>query len=99
MTKDEIIQGNVIIANYLKQHDYDDYYDVEKHEYTDPYSFYENATDSIYHKSNLLYHYRWDWLEDAVEEIHKVDKNFAVDSKGDVIEAFKAVVEWIQHYA
>ncbi len=96
MTKDEIIQGNVVIANYLKQHDYGDYYNVEKHEYHDPSSFYENATDSVYHKSNLLYHYRQDWLDDAIDEIQKTDKNFTVEGKGDVMEAFKVVVEWIQ---
>ena len=96
MTKDEIIQGNVVIANYLKQHDYGDYYNVEKHEYPDPSSFYENATDSVYHKSNLLYHYRQDWLDDAIEEIQKTDKNFIVEGKKDMMEAFKTVVEWIQ---
>lgn len=98
MTSDNIIQGNVTIATFLKQHVYDDYYNVEKHEYLDPGSFYEDATDSIYHKNNLLYHYRWDWLEDAVEEIQKIDKNFIIDTKGDIMEEFKIVIEWIQEY-
>jgi hypothetical protein len=99
MTKDEIISGNVIIATYLGQHDYGDYFDVEKHEYPDSSSFYENATDSSYHKSNLLYHYRRDWLDDAIEEIQKVDNNFGIGEDVDIMDAFKIVVSWIQHYA
>ena len=95
MTKEEIINGNVIIANYLNQHDYDDYYDVENHEYPDGSSFFENATDSIYHKSNLLYHYRWDWLEDAIEEIQKTDKNFTYN-ENDITIAFSQVVRFIE---
>lgn len=98
MTKDEIINGNVIIATYLGQHEYDDYFDVEKHKYPDLSSFYENATDTLYHKSNLLYHYRRDWLNDAIEEIQKVDNDFEVKEDVDIVEAFKTVIKWIQHY-
>jgi hypothetical protein len=89
MSKEEIIEGNVIIANYLGH-----YYDVEKHEYPDMGSFFDNATDSIYHKSTLLYNYRWDWLEDAINEITKTN-NFIYD-KNDINVAFKQVVEFIK---
>ena len=97
MTKEEIIEGNVIIATYLGQHAYDDYFDVEKHEYPDPFSYYENATDTLYHKSNLNYDWNWTWLDDAIEEIQKIDKNFKVDYSGNIINAFNKVISWIEN--
>ena len=99
MNKDEIIRGNVIIATYLGQHDYGDYFDVVKHEYPDSSSFFENATDTVYHKSSLLYHYRRDWLDDAIEEIQKIDSDFEIKEDTDIIKAFKNVVSWIQQCA
>lgn len=95
MTKEEIINGNVVIANYLNQHYYDDYYDVENHEYPDGSSFFDNATDSIYHKSNLLYHYRWDWLEDVINKIIEVEPNFNYN-KDDILVAFSQIVSFIR---
>lgn len=95
MNKDEIIEGNVVIATYMDQHAWGDNYEVEKHEYSDPSSFFENATDCIYHKSNLLYHYHWYWLEDVIFKIQETDNTFEVDYKDNIIKAFKNVVSWI----
>ena len=94
MTKEEIINGNVVIANYLEQHSYSDYYDVENHEYPDGGSFFEGATDTIYHKSNLLYHYHWDWLEDAINKIKETSSYFTYN-ENDIIVAFSQVVKFI----
>jgi len=95
MNKEQIIEGNVVIANYLKQHAYGDYFDVENHEYPDAGSFFENATDSVYHKSSLLYHYHWDWLEDAIRKIQEENPSFVYDSNN-IDVAFSQVISYIK---
>lgn len=68
LSKNEIINGNVIIADYLGlRYKNTDMYDIEDHEYPSGDSFYDNVTDTIYHKENLLYHYKWDWLEPVID--------------------------------
>lgn len=68
LSKNDIINGNVIIADYLGlRYKNTDMYDIEAHEYPSADSFYDNATDTIYHKENLLYHYKWDWLEPVID--------------------------------
>ena len=91
----EIIIGNEIITNFLGQHVYGDCYEVENHEYPDSSSFFDNATDCLYHKENLLYHCNWDWLMDAIEKIKEMDASFCVDPNLDILSSFFFVVDCV----
>lgn len=95
LSKREIIDGNVIIADYLDlRYKNSDTYYIEEHEYPSDDSFWENATDCIYHKENLLYDYSWDWLEPVVDELEqKYDVKF---QKEDIKKTWIDVVNFIK---
>jgi hypothetical protein len=94
MNRQQIIEGNVLIADYLKLRSYSDVFYIENHEYPSADSFYNNTTDCYYQKENLLYHYHWHWLEDAIDEIKKEDINF-VYNESDIIQAWEQVINYI----
>jgi hypothetical protein len=95
MNKLDIIEGNVIIADYLELRYYDDVFYIENHEYPSSDSFFDNATDCVYHKENLLYDCNWDWIEDVINKIKKVDPNFDYNTD-DIKDTWKKVIDFIK---
>ncbi|MFA5586369.1 MAG: hypothetical protein WDA02_07490 [Saccharofermentanales bacterium] len=95
LSKQDIIEGNVIIADYLglRYKNSDTYY-IEEHEYPSADSFWENDTDCIYHKENLLYDYSWDWLEPVIDEL---EKKYSVEfERDDIKKTWLDVVNFIK---
>jgi len=96
LSKDDIIKGNVIIADYLGlRYKNTDMYDIEDHEYPSADSFFDNAYDTIYHKENLLYHYSWDWLEPVIDLL---EQKYAIkfEMSKDIKKTWNDVVNFIK---
>ncbi len=96
LSKDDIIKGNMIIADFLDlRYKNSDMYYIEEHEYPSDDSFFENATDCIYHKENLLYDYSWDWLEPVIELLEE-KYSVKIEKDDDIKKTWMDVVNFIK---